>query len=288
MVRVSVARQEADRLLFQGRWHPVTLEVAFFAAEVDEVAAAYYGGPSDTVFTSETVHGDLEQLLGRLLPLQAPHARRLLFVPVAGTGRYRTAVFTNSFAGTETGWISAAVATRAGIPSISVRSCPNDRNGLAWPSGAYGSHEFGMCWATPVEVNRRGFYGRTVGIRASDGRSWDFVDHGDTQPFEDTAAYTAPRVRDRFNQQTLIDYAAHFGVRPFDADFYAPDRTATFVRYRAPNFYDSRIMTLAEVQGPWQPDALGRPDPEAVTERPPPPPLMELPPGVTREILPDR
>lgn len=218
MVRMSVARQEADRLPFQGRWHPVALEVAFFAAEVEDVVAAYYGDTGDTVFASETVHRDLEQLLGRLLPLQAAHARRFLFMPVAGTGRYRTALFSNSFSGTETGWISATVAPRAGIPSISVRSCPNDRNGLVWASGAYGSHEFGMLWPTPVEVNRRGFYGRNVGIRASDGRSWDFVDQGDTQSFENTAAYTAPRVRDRFNQKTLIDYDTLFGLRGDTAD----------------------------------------------------------------------
>lgn len=113
------------------------------------------------------------------------------------------------------------------------------------------------------------------------------VDHGDAQPFEDTAAYTAPRVRDRFSQQTLIDYAGAFGVRPFDADFYAPDRTATFVRHTGPSFYGSRISDLAEVQGPWKLGGPGAPDPDAVTERPPPAPLMDLPPGMTREVLPN-
>ncbi len=89
MTPLPIARQEADRLLFAGRWRPVTELSTFFAAALDEVCAAFttWRGGQQLRSTGcplriETVHGDLEQLLGALVPLQVVTDRRSLFVPV--------------------------------------------------------------------------------------------------------------------------------------------------------------------------------------------------------------
>lgn len=41
MARVSAARVEADRLLFQGRWYPITKCLTYFAVEPDQWVSMY-------------------------------------------------------------------------------------------------------------------------------------------------------------------------------------------------------------------------------------------------------
>ena len=163
--RVSAARMGADRLLFEGWWFPVTDSLVYFATDVTSWVDRLMdnsdgqGRRASELLEARPVTGTLEQLLEQLLPLESRRSGRLLAVPVAGDGPYRTALLGNRWTG-------------ADLDSY------------------------------------RGFF--------------------------------------------------------------------------------ARIMTLAEAQGPWVRGGPGRPDPEAVTERPPPAPLMDLPPGMTREIIPDR
>lgn len=268
MVRVPIARQEADRLLFAGRWHPVTESMTFFNAELDEVVAAFTAWRGGQQIRStgcplrvETVHGDLDELLRTLLPLQMADDRRFLFVPVATEGRYRTALFGDSWRGTETQFIQAGLAVNSGISAVEVRSCPNNVKRQVWGAAFHGIHELDLLWPDPEKVSGRDINGRLVGLRGGDSRQWMFVDEGDPLPFEDTSTYQAQRVRDRFSQQTLITYAAALGLRPFDEDFYAPDRTATLVSHTSPAYAGNRLISLEEAQGPTI-DAVGVPDPD--------------------------
>lgn len=276
MTHDSVAWEEAERLLFRGRWHPVTTSMTFFAGEVGEVVRAFedwrgvwevrrFGAP----FRVEPVSGDLDGLLARLVPLQMLSTRRYLFVPVATDGPYRTAVFGDNWNGTETHELAVGLVDR-GIATVSFRSCPDDPSGEIWPGGFHGVHDFvAMSPAPgPRDSDRVAARVRTVGISTGDTGRWGFGQSGEPLPFEDTSAYTARRPRDRFGQQALIAYAAVLGLRPFDEDSYAPDREATLVSYTSPAAHGSRLVALADAQG--RPaDAVGVPDPEAATTAPP-------------------
>jgi hypothetical protein len=272
--RMSAARREAERLLLGGAWHPLTQSLTFFAADVEECVAGFMDWRGRGVL-ERTGHplrrrdlsGDLEALLAELVPMEMAMGRRNLFLPVATDGPYRTMMLRSSWLGTDSGSERAAFGTR-GVGSVEVKSCPNDPRGLIWPRGFYGIHELGVLQPVSTDVDARGFTGRTVGTRIGERGGWIFVDLGDRLPFEDTDAYTAPRTRDRFTQQMLIDYAAALGLRPFDADFYAPDRGAVLVEHTGPAIWGERLADITDAQSAGHPHELGTPHPDATTEEP--------------------
>ncbi|MEJ5914784.1 hypothetical protein [Pseudokineococcus sp. 1T1Z-3] len=274
MGRTSAARQETERLLLGGAWHPLTKSLTFFAADVEECVASFLDWRGRGVI-ERTGHplrrrdltGDLETLLAELTPMEVAMGRRNLFVPVATDGPYRTMMLRSSWLGTDPGSERAAFATR-GVGSVQVTSSPNDPRGLIWPRGFHGIHHLGVMRPVPVEQDDRGYTGRSVGVRISDRGGWIFVDLGDRLPFEDASAYTAPRVKNRFTQQTLIDYAAELGLRPFDADFYASDRTAVLVEHTGPAIWRERLASIADAQSNGNPDRIGIPHPDATTIEP--------------------
>jgi hypothetical protein len=55
---------------------------------------------------------------------------------------------------------------------------------------------------------------------ANDGGRWTFESAGSPFPFEQLDRYSAKRKSERFDRQLLVDYLAHFSLRPFDDDFY--------------------------------------------------------------------
>ncbi len=87
----------------------------------------------------------------------------------------------------------------------------------------------------------------------NDGGRWTFQNVGAPYPFEHS--YDQPLKRDRFTETLLLEYLAHFEVRPFDDDFFIVDgeRPAIlFERPRRPN--DPPEFTLDELIAgkPWQ------------------------------------
>lgn len=272
--RMSAARQEAERLLLGGAWHPLTQDLTFFAAGVEECVAGFMDWRGRGVL-ERTGHplrrrgltGDLEALLAELVPMDTIQGRRYLFVPVSTDGPYRTMMLKSEWLGTDPGSERAAFATR-GVGSVQVTSCPNDPRGLIWPRGFHGIHHLGVMRPVPVAQDDRGYTGRSVGTRIGERGGWIFVDFGDRLPFEDTSAYTAARARDRFTQQMLIDYASELGLRPFNADFYAPDRTAVLVEHTEPAVWRERLLSIADAQSAGSPNELGIPSPDASTDEP--------------------
>src|SRR5262249_7227536 len=85
-------------------------------------------------------------------------------------------------------------------------------------------------------------YRRSIAA-ANDGGHWVFEQSGDPFPFERTDCYDVPRKRDRFPPGLLAEYLQHFGLMPFDDDFYIVT--------------SSRPALLLERQRPWS-----RPSPE--------------------------
>lgn len=68
-----------------------------------------------------------------------------------------------------------------------------------------------------------------------DGR-WIFDQSGKPYPFEEVAAYWRPRKRDRFTPQMLQTYLAHFGLFPFDDDFYVVNSTSPALLLERPRY----------------------------------------------------
>ncbi len=264
MARVSAARREADRLLFKGRWHPVTKKVSFFATDahtwVTEVVASTNRPGTPEVMSIRTVDGDLESQLAALAPLEG-RTGRLLVVSVDTAGPYRTAVFGNWFIGSDLNSYRAFFA-RNKVGSVEVRSCPENMRGQVWGVQVHGIHELSVVGPTPAQSHDRDWDGRIVGVRWG-SRDWEFFENGPPLPFEDTAAYLEPRDRDKFSQEMLIDYSSALGIRPFDEDFYAPGRTGTIVQYttRAPR--GNRLLSVVEAQTGARVDGLGVLDPNA-------------------------
>lgn len=254
-MRRSLAAEEEAGQLFGGRWLPVTTHLTFLEGSVEDLVECFLGfrGPRVLELTGghplrvRPVTGDLEGLLEKLEPLDLESGpRRYLFIPCAAPtapGVPWTCLLDNNWRGTDRG--IASPFTFRGFRSVSISSspCTWDR---ATNRGFYGIQEFGMYWADP-EHGYQGISGRSVGIAQFETiRKWDFVDHGEPLPFEDLQRYTARRVRDRFDQQLLVRYAAAVGLRPFDEDFYAPDRSAVIVEHTEP-----------PRPGAWQTDLAG-------------------------------
>ena len=269
-MRISKAKQEEARLLFAGRWMPVTKTLTFIEGAVDELVDIWLATRGAWVLDhtgyplhARPVQGDLEGLLHQLEPLITVTDRKHLFIPTAdptAPGGPWTCILGNKWNGTE-GGLGGDYASR-GFRAVVVDSSPSNLD-IATNKGAYGVHRLGVYWPDPTE--RHGVGGRTIGIAQFESlRRWDFVNEGDPLPFEDTTTYTAHRVPDRFTQPMLIDYAAALGLRPFDDDFYAPDHTAVMVEDTNPPAPDELGLTLAAARS-------GRPFEDVATPIPWPP-----------------
>ena len=259
----SRAAVEESRLLFGGRWMPLTKTMTFIEGTVDEVVASFlsWRGKGVTERTGypmrvREVHGDLEGLLTQLQPLSG-NTSRFLFMgtaePVAPGGPW-TCMFKNAWQGTDSGSESVAYAYR-GFRVVTVVSAPSNLD-TATNQGGYGHHEFDLTWQDlAIE---RGFDNRTVGVAQFESlRRWDFVIGGPVQPFEDTGRYIARKVTDRFTQEMLIAYAAAVGLRPFEEAFYAPDERGVIVEHTEPPLPEARETDLAGARSARWLDEIG-------------------------------
>ena len=269
-MRISKAKQEEARLLFAGRWMPLTKTLTFVEGAVDELVDIWLGSRGVGVLDrtgyplrARPAQGNLEGLLGQLEPLVIAEPRKYLFIPTAeptAPGGPWTCILENMWRGTDNG-LAGPFAFR-GFRAVRVESSPSNLD-IATNQGAYGIHRLGVFWPDPTE--RHGVGGRTIGIAQFESlRRWDFVNEGEPLPFEDTTTYTARRVPDRFTQPMLIDYTAALGLRPFDDDFYAPDHTAVMVENTNPPAPDKLGADLAAARS-------GRPFEDVATPIPWPP-----------------
>ena len=251
--RRARAELELSRLLLAGRWLPVTKRLSFVAATLEQTVETFMawrgrweaeerGYP----MRIRQVYGDLEALLDQLEPLITVQPLKTLFIPTTPVdGQPYTCVLEDSAEGADNSIVFGLV-TR-GLRAIAVSSAPATM-GLRGLGGQwYGMHKLGIYW--PDSSVRRGANGRVVGIGHFEShRRWDFIDMGPVQAFERTERYGARKVTDRFDQELLIEYVAQLGLRPFDADFYAPDRHGVIVEATHPPLQGQRRTTLEAVR----------------------------------------
>ena len=100
----------------------------------------------------------------------------------------------------------------------------------------------------PYETDFLNFV-RSIAV-AEDGERWVFEQAGTPLPFEDTARYTARRIRDRFTFDMLERYLKELGLSPFEESFYLPpDKpSAELVEKIGPRVANSQDYTLDEAR----------------------------------------
>jgi hypothetical protein len=80
----------------------------------------------------------------------------------------------------------------------------------------------------------------------NDGGRWVFVNEGAPLPFENTDAYRARSIRERFTPELLDRYLRALGISAFDPDFYS--RHGTLIERIGPLLPATREYSLEEAQ----------------------------------------
>ncbi len=238
-----------ERLLYDDRLAPLTSTLGFVEASVDEVSAAFMQwqesihAPLGSTFSRRSVEGDLEGLLENLLPLTTHERRRYLFVPTRNPAW--TAYFDNGHQGSAASDHLNALVRLMHVRAVVATVIPDSASGRgSRPGGRYGATVFQMYGDTTASLDG---VERVVEV-LDDGGRWRFNQDGEALPFEDTTAYTARRVKDRFPPALLRKYLTELGIEAFNEPFYAPQRTGVLVDKHGRPVPGSRQYTLNEVQ----------------------------------------
>lgn len=211
------------QLLMGARWAPVTTAVLFIRASPRHAAEALSRGQRAQHVLATTgipvqikqVQSDsLEGSLAHLLPLEAPIDRRQLFVATRNPAW--CAMFSSNWRGLDPGGFMRAFEGQ-GLDTVAVVDSPHDPKSR--PGGVYGARQIIMYRFDPDVPSA----GRMLGVRAATDTRWEL----DRSPEEfDGGNFwdpDAPRLRDRFTHDHLVQMAARLGLRPFDEDFFVPE-----------------------------------------------------------------
>jgi hypothetical protein len=174
-------------------------------------------------------------VLADLLPFEAPWTRELI-LPCGDW----TAYLNNFVNGGDPSAIGPAIARHLDVRCVVADHAPRHGPG----------HEATQLWVMGPTGVPPLMYERTVGAVAADGR-WEWVESGAPFPFEDTARYTARRIRHRFDRELLVRYLDALGIPADDDDAYGsgviveqvvnwPRRTVSLDEARAEVSYQGR------------------------------------------------
>ena len=226
------------------RWQPVTRDLGLIDAKVDDVVGALeqwdrsIGWPH----RRREVGASLAAAFDALPPLSAEKRRKLLVATAKGW----TAYFQSGIDGSDPFPAMSYLAQRMGVLAMRVCCTPLAAKFPAVIWEVYAPEPLGGC--APLG------YRRSI-ASANDGGRWRFEQSGEPFPFERTNRYDAPRKRDRFSPDLLAEYLQHFGLRPFEDDFYivTPSRPAALLEQQRPWVHPAPEFTLAEVIAgrPW-------------------------------------
>jgi hypothetical protein len=199
-------------VLLDDRFAPITSVIGFLEAELGDVTEALRRWRAELhgSATATELPGGLEATVHRLEPLTAGVRPRELLVTTRAPGW--TAVFDCGHrGGTQTatlGYLCDVMLCRGLVVNLVPPA--------AGPASRYGAVQFALFGPVRTEFIN---YVRTVSL-IQDGSRWEFSAHGTAQDYEQVAAYSARRVRDRFTPKMLTEYCAALGLEPFDAGFY--------------------------------------------------------------------
>ena len=153
-----------------------------------------------------------------------------------------TAYFDCGLRGTDPIGTVAYLARTVGCHGLAIDVVPHTRGLPGLRHGGYGAVQFEMFGPSETAFLN---YERTIAV-AHDGGKWVFIASGTEQWFEETSAYQARRVRDRFTSDMLERYCQALELDIFNAAAYGP--RAILVRSHADLPADAYVMSLDEVQ----------------------------------------
>lgn len=226
---------EAIDTLLDDQYAPITSSIGFLKLPLDDAAealAAWRRSLAPPV-SIESLDLALEQALCLLDPLELGYSSRELLVSVNGGW---TAYFDCLVSGTDPTPVMGFLARTNQCDAAAITT-------IAGNKVRGGSIAFEMFGPQQTEwLNHL----RVIQVAQDDGR-WRFLEAGQPQPFEDLAAYSARRVRDRLTTRMLSDYCQALGFRPFEVAAYGE---AVLVRSHRPD--DIVLLSLEEVQTRFQ------------------------------------
>jgi hypothetical protein len=225
------------------RWHPVTHDYGLIRAPLRDVVRELlaWHDSIDIHYAQRQVTAGFSAALDALAPLSQSKRRRLF----VATPSEWVACFQSGIQGSDPFPAMSFLAKRMNV--LGMRVCCTSPD-ATWP---------GAIWEVyaPESLGGRGPSGYRRSICAlNDGGRWDFHQSGEPYPFEVLSAYAKRRRRDRFTREMLIDYVAHFGVRPFADDFFVVnEETPALLLERASHARETREFSLDEVVSgkPW-------------------------------------
>jgi hypothetical protein len=249
MRRQSWAEYERT-LLLGGAWLPVTGCILFVHAPVERCVEILLTGVRGAHVLNHYGHplrvrpvsaDSLDELLTSLLPLEGAEHRHDLLVPTANPEW--TAMLASEWRGQDPrspmAWFGVA-----GVESVKVVDIAHTYD-RATNRGFYGSRKIEM-YSLTAENDA---IGHSLGVRAVDTRRWEVVEPIPPFPVGNIWDPTKTRILDRFTHEHLVEMTALFGLRPFDEDFYLPERRALIVERTDPIQPNERTFTLVQARG---------------------------------------
>lgn len=190
-----------------GPYFPTTSEIGFLDLPRTAVVGAFVSWRTDLgqrPVLREVCCG-LDSGIGALLPLTTVDRRRWVFFELGAW----TAFFDNGARGTDAGPVASYLARTLACRGLRVVTVPDG-------GGTFGATMLEMYGPSPTNFLN---YVRTISA-ANDGGRWRFDINGTPQSFEDEAAYSSRRVKDRFTPTMLARYLHALGVSAFAPDAY--------------------------------------------------------------------
>lgn len=239
-----------NKLLLDERYAPITSEMGFLEISAVDARDAFVNwqigiANEGMQVRCREVAGSLSERLESLLPLLSIDRRRALLLPTRGRW---TAYVDNGWRGTDASPVMRFLSRTVGCTGL--RAVSIDNTITSEKLGGRGRHG-----ARILDVYRPGDVGHSHTQRSifavNDGGRWVFDAAGTPFPFEDTGAYEARKVRDRFTHEMLDRYLRELGIRMFDEDFYQTDEPAYLVERHGPKYPGMREYTLEEARADW-------------------------------------
>jgi hypothetical protein len=224
------------------QYAPITSSPGFLQLGLDDAVAAlssWRGTLTPDGVRAEDVSGCFPACLHQLEPLTAgARPRELLMEASRGWTAYFDCLLQGTDAVSAIGYLSQA----AGCQGLAIRVHPHTVGMPGFRHGRYGSVQFDLFGPLRTDFLN---YVRTINVDFDGGR-WVFGANGTPQWFEETDAYRARRIRDRFTSGMLERYCQALGLDAFNPHAYGP--RATLVHSDVVMPLDNMVLSLAEAQ----------------------------------------
>ncbi len=231
---------EFPNLLLSDRMTPISNEIGLVELPFGEALEAYLDWQRSPWVkrpnvTSKMVSGDLETILHALEPMRFGQHNRTAIIPTASGW---TAFFDNRDVGPYLESTLASLSNLTGRQTLLIFNTLTKINGV----------ERKAPFLDGLKFHLRGPVDRYLQAWINDSGRWTWDEAGDIQPFERPELYEARRKKDRLTIEIVTEYAAALGLRPFDAEFYAPEEFGAIVEI--PEWKGAKVEfhSLAEVQ----------------------------------------